>query len=473
MTSRIVVLGFGVGAWVFGGPVELAVPAAESVREEIRLLAADARLDGCERGVAGEGEKGVAVLTGFDTPTDRARWPLESAGGIYRIEVAARGPGGPKRFLGRVGGQAFSGVIPAGGEIAARSHGWVELAAGSHELEIGGAWGHYDIAAVALVPAEVAPPPCPGPGRPVNPEATPAARALLRMVVDSYGKRTLSGQMEEADLAVLAAAGADAPALFAADLMYFSPSMAERQPPPQELPEAVLRMAETGHVISLLWHWNAPDGLVDDGDFPWWRGFYTAGSTFDVAAALADPAGASHALLMRDIDAIAAELRKFADAGVPVLWRPLHEADGAWFWWGAHGPEPFKQLWRLLYHRFTHHHRLNHLLWCVTIEDPSWHPGDDVVDVVCVDVYPEDRGDLLTGVWSGLRAAFDGRKPIALGEFPGVPDIPKMRRMGVHWAWFCSWREPHGPRLNSADEIRRVFESPEVITLRDLPAQGR
>jgi hypothetical protein len=162
MIFRISRLGFGVGVWVFGGAVVMAVSAAtaaESGREEIRLLAADARLHGCERGVAGEGEEGVTVVTGFDAPADRARWHLESAGGIYRIELAARGPGGPKRFLGRVAGQAFSGVIPAGGEIAALSHGWVELAAGSHELEIGGGWGHYDIAAVVLVPAEVAPPP--------------------------------------------------------------------------------------------------------------------------------------------------------------------------------------------------------------------------------------------------------------------------------------------------------------------------
>jgi len=224
------------------------------------------------------------------------------------------------------------------------------------------------------------------------------------LVVDSYGKRTLSGQMEEADLAVLAAAGVDAPAVFAADLMYFSPSMAERQPPPKELPETVLRMAETGHVISLLWHGTRR--------MDWWTTVIT-----------------------------------------PVA-RVLHRRQH-------------------LYHRLTHHHRLNHLLWCVTIEDPAWHPGDYLVDVVCIDVYPEDRGDLLTGVWSGLRATFDGRKPIALGDFPGVPDIPRMRGMGVHWAWFCSWRGPHGPRLNSADEIRRVFESPEVITLRDLPAHRR
>ena len=54
-------------------------------------------------------------------------------------------------------------------------------------------------------------------------------------------------------------------------------------------------------------------------------------------SALADPAGEDYALLLRDIDAIAVELQKFEDAGVPVIWRPLHEAQGGWFWWGAQG----------------------------------------------------------------------------------------------------------------------------------------
>ena len=46
-----------------------------------------------------------------------------------------------------------------------------------------------------------------------------------------------------------------------------------------------------------------------------------------------DPAG--YDLLLEDMDAIAKELQKLRDAGVPVLWRPLHEASGGWFWWGS------------------------------------------------------------------------------------------------------------------------------------------
>jgi len=38
--------------------------------------------------------------------------------------------------------------------------------------------------------------------------------------------------------------------------------------------------------------------------------------------------------VLRDLDAVAAELKLLQDVRVPVLWRPLHEANGRWFWWG-------------------------------------------------------------------------------------------------------------------------------------------
>jgi len=66
--------------------------------------------------------------------------------------------------------------------------------------------------------------------------------------------------------------------------------------------------------------------LVDTPGNEWYRGFYTEATTFDVADAMATPASANYELLVRDIDAIAVQLQRLEDAGVPVLWRPLHEA---------------------------------------------------------------------------------------------------------------------------------------------------
>ena len=161
---------------------------------------------------------------------------------------------------------------------------------------------------------------------------------------------------------------------------------------------------------------------------------------------------------------IAAELKKLAAAGVPVLWRPLHEAEGGWFWWGAKGPEPFKGLWRLMFDRFTRTHGLHNLIWVFTAGNkPEWYPGDAYVDIVGADSYPSDPGDPLSGTWEALRQTFDGKKLLALTEFGGVPDVARMKRFGVRWSYFVSWTGAFGPHKMSKDALTRIYRSPDVI----------
>lgn len=87
------------------------------------------------------------------------------------------------------------------------------------------------------------------------------------------------------------------------------------------------------------------------------------------------------------------ELLKLQKAGVPVLWRPLHEAEGKWFWWGAKGPEACKKLWALVYDRLTKHHKVNNLIWTWNSVASDWYPGPSTVDVLSTDVYAQgDHG---------------------------------------------------------------------------------
>jgi mannan endo-1,4-beta-mannosidase len=84
-----------------------------------------------------------------------------------------------------------------------------------------------------------------------------------------------------------------------------------------------------------------------------YKAFYTKDTNFNFSYALANPSSEQHGKMLRDLDAIAAQLLKTKALDLPVLWRPLHEAWGGWFWWGAHGPDAFKQLWKLMFERFT------------------------------------------------------------------------------------------------------------------------
>jgi mannan endo-1,4-beta-mannosidase len=172
------------------------------------------------------------------------------------------------------------------------------------------------------------------------------------------------------------------------------------------------------------------------------------------------------------MDVIATQLQKFQDAHIPVLWRPLHEAEGGWFWWGAKGPEPFKKLWRLEYDRFTNYHHLNNLLWVYSSgTDPNWYPGDKYVDIVGIDAYPSDVTDPESSIWIKLVREYGGRKMLALTEFGGVPDISRMRALGVRWSYFYSWTGSLGAKGMPFDSLKKIYGSPGVLNADKLPAK--
>lgn len=81
------------------------------------------------------------------------------------------------------------------------------------------------------------------------------------------------------------------------------------------------------------------------------------------------PGTAQYNLLIADLDKVAVSLKQLRDAGVPVLWRPYHEMNGDWFWWG--NKTNFNQLWNIMYDRFTNTHQLNNLLWVWSPNAPN------------------------------------------------------------------------------------------------------
>ena len=106
--------------------------------------------------------------------------------------------------------------------------------------------------------------------------------------------------------------------------------------------------------------------------FPKTGGFYTSATDFNISSTLAaGPGSANYTLILRDLDAIAVQLKRLSDAKVPVLFRFLHEAEGGWFWWGAQGPAAAKALFRLGYDRFTNYHKLNNLVWVWNSVSPT------------------------------------------------------------------------------------------------------
>jgi hypothetical protein len=49
-----------------------------------------------------------------------------------------------------------------------------------------------------------------------------------------------------------------------------------------------------------------------------------------------------------------------------------------------------------------------------------------------------------------------------------VPDIERMHRLGVAWAWFCSWSGSYGPAAEPDDKVALVYQSQRVVSLDEL-----
>ncbi len=300
-----------------------------------------------------------------------------------------------------------------------------------------------------------------------NPQATNEAKSLLSFLVDSYGHKVLSGQQSLEDIFYVEAISGKQPAVGVFDLINYSPSRIEHGANPTGQTESWIDWAQIGGgIVSLSWHWNAPTDLIESEEYPWWRGFYTNGTTFDIQAALADPNSWRYQLLIRDLDAIALELAKFQQDGIPVLWRPLHEASGGWFWWGAKGPGPFIELWHLMYDRYVNIHGLHHLIWVYTVGDPAWYPGDDYVDIAGMDIYP-DGPTSMVAFWQDTQNRHEGTKLVALTESGILPDPDKIRVDDVWWIWFSVW-SGHFIWETDPNYLSDVYHDPDIITLDEL-----
>ncbi len=212
-------------------------------------------------------------------------------------------------------------------------------------------------------------------------------------------------------------------------------------------------------IISYQWHWHSPTGGEVSTNT-----FYTNQTTFDITKAVTPGTDEYHDII-RDIDDIAAELKRFQDAGVPILWRPLHEAGGGWFWWGAKGPEPCLALYDTLFHRLKNHHQLHNLIWVWSTPEADWYPGNDKVDIIGYDSYPGAYNyGPQKSVFDQLYALTDGEKLIGMTENGPIPDPQQCMAGDAPWLLFMSWSDLVYEQ-NSEDHIKAVYNSPLVLTL--------
>jgi len=356
---------------------------------------------------------------------------------------------------------------------------------------------HYDNAAV----------------QPSNPNATPEARALLAKLQSVYGEYTLSGQyidtfenyalpqfldangkptvLQSNELTALASVtDGKLPAVLGLD--YFGVECAGEWD--DYMTQFAIEWHKLGGIVTFCWHWQ----VAKDINGSWGRydsDMRTDSTNFRLTDAFADERSIQYQKLLEGIDRVSEQLAILQDAGVPVLWRPYHEAAGGWFWWGATGKEDYQKLYRMTYDIMTNEKGLNNLIWVFNAQNKAWYVGDEYCDMVADDPYPINNMRELYALDPGrvnrfkYHQQFAGNKMIAMSENDVLPSIDKMYEKGTKWLFFCTWMremvvqydpddQPWGMTneyselYNSKETLRAVYEHPNVLTLDEIQSWG-
>lgn len=136
----------------------------------------------------------------------------------------------------------------------------------------------------------------------------------------------------------------------------------------------------------------------------------------------------TYARWFQQLDLIAEGLSQLQDSGVVVLFRPLHEMNGGWFWWGGPDPVKFKALWKQVFDYFTLTKKLNNLIWVfapnkqntsnTTTPAPAfYYPGHEYVDITGLDNY---SSNITTAGFAGIAGMVALGKPFGITEFGPV-----------------------------------------------------
>ncbi len=297
------------------------------------------------------------------------------------------------------------------------------------------------------------------------------ADSLLNFISNLTGKKTLSGQhcaplMGSTRLSVVHRMTGEYPAVFGQDFGFSYPGYWDGINFRQRIVDDAIIRHNQGFIITLMWHAVLPtqdepvkfsESIQGDLTDEEWEELITPGTNLNER-------------WKSQVDVIAWFLKQLKYAKVPVLWRPYHEMNGGWFWWGKkQGENGYKKLWTMMYDRLVRFHGLNNLIWVYNTNevkfgvDPheTYYPGDEYVHIVATDVYSENFNQVNYDQLSALA----GDKPMAIGECGTLPS-KKILKEQPNWAWFMFWYDPEGRDFM---DTREAYELDNVTNLRDLP----
>jgi len=294
--------------------------------------------------------------------------------------------------------------------------------------------------------------------KPVTPNASPEAVELLKFIYSISGKHTLTGQhnfpnTKDTYTQRAAQNWGKMPAVYGQDWGFAKEGNQDSYLARPDIVAECKRQHALGSIITICWHAVPP--TADEpvtfmpprqprGSEPVpeklasVQGKLTDGQLRDVLT----PGTELHTRWCAQVDAVAGFLKQLQDARVPVLWRPYHEMNGDWFWWGGRrGEYSTARLYRQIFDRYVDHHKFNNLVWVWSVDRPEredrqfadYYPGVEYYDIASLDVY----GEFKQSYYDGLLKVAAG-KPLALAEVGRAPTIEILNAQ-PGWTWWMTW----------------------------------
>lgn len=430
-------------------------------------------------GCSGTGYADGLFTAGEDVITFQVEVPYNY---YYDLTFKASSGGAEKYNYISVDGQEVGELGTHSSDFEDCSIEHIYLEAGKHDIGVTCYWGYTKIDCLTVllgealdesiydVSAEL-----------INPNAGDSAKRLMKYLTDIYGDYFLTGQYGDDgffsnEVQAIANVTGEFPAVLGLDMIEYSPSRVENGSQSQCV-ERAIDWWERGGIVTMCWHWNAPSKYLT-GD--WFSGFRKEATNINLEKIMNGEDEEGYMLLMEDIDAIAAQLQRLQDADVPILWRPLHEASGGWFWWGGSGAEAYKKLWILLYDRLTNEYGLNNLIWLWNGQSAEWYPGDEYVDIIGEDIYPGNQVST-SQIVKYIEAVnyTSTHKMVVLSENGCVFDPELAYRDGAMWGFYCTWGgefvlktkslNRYTENYTTEEVLKKMYSSPVSLTLGELP----
>ena len=327
------------------------------------------------------------------------------------------------------------------------------------------------------------------PDHPVSQNSNPETIALYRWLKENYGKKVITAQMVgnnkyQENLAYYYYTD-DLPAICGFDFIFKTTPLGDGADWTQM---AIDWHTKSGGIVAFCWHWNVPCDVTKQGEGESYAFYSDKITNFSLENAIT-PGTEEYKVAVHDIDLIAHELQRLEAAGVPVLWRPLHEASGAWFWWGltkeSYEKELYQKLWYMIYDRLENYHKLTNLIWIWNGQSSYIPVHENTYDISGIDVYPnnEDHSSLENS-YNSLSGYTAEGKMLALSECGYIPDPDELEKDldTVKWLFYMPWNGEFVfkgttligiPKINeekmSLDFFKRAIKSDLFITWSELP----